>query len=101
LNVWFLGGLVVLVSESFPLPWGLLLACDCVKCLVFKGLAGGQAYFDELLKYIFTYSQLVIGNLSAMFYLARVASNNGTPTITKLRRYDNCTNSGKRTGKLS
>jgi hypothetical protein len=35
------------------------------------------------LKYIFIYSQLVIGNLSAMFYLARVASNHGTPTINK------------------
>jgi hypothetical protein len=45
----------------------LLLACGCGECLVLKGLAGGQAYFDELLKYIFTYSQLVIGNLSAMF----------------------------------
>jgi hypothetical protein len=42
-----------------------------------------QSYFDELLKYIFTYSQIVIGNLPAMFYLALVASNNGTPTINK------------------
>jgi len=56
----------------------LLLACGCGECLVFKGLVGGQAYFDGLLKYIFTYSQLVVGNLSAMFHLACVASNNGT-----------------------
>lgn len=47
-----------------------------------RGLVDGQAYFDELLKYIFTYLQIVIGNLPAMFYLALVASNNGTPTIT-------------------
>jgi hypothetical protein len=42
-----------------------------------------QPYFVELMKYIFTYSQIFIGNVSAMFYLALVASNNGTPTITK------------------
>ena len=44
---------------------------------------GGQAYFDELMKYIFTYLQLVVGNLSAVFQIVSVASNNGTPTITK------------------
>jgi hypothetical protein len=43
------------------------MAWNCVECLVLKGLAGGQAYFDGLLKYIFTYSQLVIGNVPAMF----------------------------------
>jgi hypothetical protein len=37
-----------------------------VKCLDLKGLVDGQAYFDELLKYIFTYSQIVIGNVPAM-----------------------------------
>jgi hypothetical protein len=46
--------------------------------LEIKGLAGGQSYFDELMKYIFTYSQIVIGNLSAMFHLTRVASKQGT-----------------------
>jgi hypothetical protein len=66
-----------------PWPWDLLLACDCVKCLVLKGLAVGQSYFDELLKYIFTYLQNVIGNLPAMIHVPCVASNNGTPTITK------------------
>jgi len=54
------------VLESFPWPWDLLLACDWGKRLNLRGLVGGQAYFDELLKYIFTYSQIVIGNLSAM-----------------------------------
>jgi hypothetical protein len=34
----------------------------------------GQSYFDELMKYIFTYSQNVIGNAPAVFYLASVAS---------------------------
>jgi hypothetical protein len=54
------------------------MAWSCVKCLVLKGLVDGQAYFDELMKYIFTYSQIIIGNLSAMFYLALVASKQGT-----------------------
>jgi hypothetical protein len=44
----------------------LLLACDCGKRLVLKGLVDGQAYFDELLKYIFTYWKNVIGNVPAM-----------------------------------
>jgi len=44
-----------------------------------------QSYFVELLKYIFTYSQNVIGNLYAMVHVPCVASNNGTPTITKPR----------------
>jgi hypothetical protein len=65
-EAWFLGVSLVLVSESLPWPWGLFLACDCWKCLVFKGLMACQAHFDELLKYIFTYSQIIIGNLSAM-----------------------------------
>jgi len=59
------------------------MACDCVECLEFKGLAGGQAYFDGLLKYIFTYLQNVIGNARAMFHLACVASDNGTTNQTK------------------
>jgi hypothetical protein len=81
LAVWFPHGLKVW-------PWieGFFMAWDCGKCLVLKGFAGGQAYFDELLKYIFTYSQLVIGNLSAMIHVPCVASNNGTLTITKLPR---------------
>jgi hypothetical protein len=37
-----------------------------------------QAYFDDLLKYIFTYLQIIIGNVPAMFYLALVASKQGT-----------------------
>jgi hypothetical protein len=52
-----------------------------VECLVLRGLAGCQAYFDELLKYIFTYLQNVIGNLSAMIHVPCVASKQGTPTI--------------------
>jgi len=44
---------------------------------------GWQAYFVELMKYIFTYLQNVIGNSSAMIHAPCVASNNGTPTITK------------------
>jgi len=43
------------------------MACDCVECLVLRGLAGGQAYFVELMKYILTYLQNVIGNVPAMF----------------------------------
>ena len=35
------------------------------------------------MKYIFNYSQIIIGNVPAMFYLALVASKQGTPTITK------------------
>jgi hypothetical protein len=64
---WHPGGLIVSWAESLHWPWDLFMACDCGKCLVLKGLAVGQSYFDELLKYIFTYSQLVIGNLPAMF----------------------------------
>jgi ADP-heptose:LPS heptosyltransferase len=45
----------------------------------------GQANFDELMKYIFTYSQIVIGNSSAMTHVPRVASKQGTPTINKPR----------------
>jgi hypothetical protein len=33
------------------------------------------------MKYIFTYSQIFIGNAPVMFYLASVASKHGTPTI--------------------
>jgi hypothetical protein len=53
------------------------MVCDCGKCLEIRGLAVGQSYSIELMKYIFTYSQIIIGNLSAMFYLARVAGNGG------------------------
>jgi hypothetical protein len=35
--------------------------------LEIRGLAGGQAYFDELLKYIFKLLAFFAGNLSAMF----------------------------------
>jgi hypothetical protein len=38
----------------------------------------GQAYFDELLKYIFTYLQNVIGNVPAMIHVPCVASKQGT-----------------------
>ncbi len=38
------------------------------------------------MKYIFTYSQIIIGNLPAMIHVPCVASNNGTPTITKQPR---------------
>jgi hypothetical protein len=48
--------------------------------------------FDEK---SFTYSQLIIGNLPAMFYLALVASNNGTP-ITNQTKYNDETNKHKR-----
>jgi hypothetical protein len=77
LAVWLSHGLEVSLW-----PWDFFLACDCVKCLVLKGLVDGQAYFDESMKYIFTYLQNVIGNLPAMSYLALVASKQGTPTIT-------------------
>jgi hypothetical protein len=62
------------------------LACDCVKCFDLRGFAGGQAYSVELLKYIFIYSQLIIGNVAAMIHVPCVASKQGTPTITKLPR---------------
>jgi hypothetical protein len=54
-----------------------------VECLVFKGFIACQSYFNELLKYIFTYLQNVIGNSSAMIHVPCVASKQGTPTITK------------------
>jgi hypothetical protein len=41
-----------------------------------------QSHFDELLKYIFKLLAFFIGNVPAMFYLALVASKQGTPTIT-------------------
>jgi hypothetical protein len=63
---WFLGVSLVLVSESWRWPWYFRLACDCGKCLVFKGLASGQAYFDELLKYILRLLAFFIGNVPAM-----------------------------------
>jgi hypothetical protein len=62
------------------------MAWSCVKCFDLRGLAVGQAYFDELLKYIFTYLQNVIGNSSAMIHVPCVASKQGTPTITKQQR---------------
>jgi hypothetical protein len=70
------------VSESFPWPWDLFMAWGCVECLDFKGLMACQSYLVGFLKYIFTYSQIFIGNLPAMFYLAFVASKQGTPTTT-------------------
>ena len=54
-----------------------------MKCLDLKGLVDGQAYFDELLKYIFTYLQNVIGNWCGMIHVPCVASKQGTPTINK------------------
>jgi hypothetical protein len=42
------------------------MACDCGKSLEIRGLAGGQSYFVELLKYISTYSQIVIGNIPSV-----------------------------------
>jgi hypothetical protein len=41
-----------------------------VKCLVFKGLAGGQAYFNELLKYIFKLLAFFIGNRVGVAHVA-------------------------------
>jgi hypothetical protein len=38
----------------------------------------GQAYFVELMKYIFTCLQNVIGNLSAMIHVPCVAGKQGT-----------------------
>jgi hypothetical protein len=45
-----------------------------------------QSYFNDLLKYIFTYLRNVIGNLGGMVHVPSVARNNGTPTINKLPR---------------
>jgi hypothetical protein len=56
-----------------------------VECLDLKGLAVGQAYFDELLKYIFKLLAFFIGNVPAMIHVPCVASNNGTPNQTKPR----------------
>jgi hypothetical protein len=67
LEAWSLGVSLVLVLESFPWPWDFFIACDCGKRLGIRGLADGQAYFDGLMKYIFTYSQIIIGNVPAMF----------------------------------
>jgi hypothetical protein len=63
-----------------------------VECLVFKGLAGGQAYSIELLKYIFKLLAFFIGNSSAMIHVPCVASKQGTPTITKPTTQDEKTN---------
>jgi hypothetical protein len=43
------------------------MAWDCGKCFDLRGLAGGQAYFDELIKYIFRLLAFFIGNVPAMF----------------------------------
>ena len=51
--------------------------------LEFKGF-GGLASIK--LKFIFELLAFFIGNVPAMFYLALVASNNGTPTTNKLPR---------------
>jgi hypothetical protein len=32
----------------------------------FKGFGGWSSLFDELLKYIFTYSQIIIGNIPSV-----------------------------------
>jgi hypothetical protein len=66
LDVWLLGVSLVSWAESFPWPWDLLLACDCVKCLVFKGLMACQSYSVELLKYIFKLLAFFVGNVPAM-----------------------------------
>jgi len=42
------------------------MAWDCVKCLDLKGLVSWQAYFVELMKYIFAYSQIIIGNIPSV-----------------------------------
>ncbi len=44
----------------------------------FKGFGKLSTLFD---KKSFNYSEIIIGNFSAMFYLALVASKQGTPTI--------------------
>ena len=38
-------------------PWreSFFLACDCVKCLVFKGLASGQAYLMKKVSKLFPF----------------------------------------------
>jgi hypothetical protein len=43
------------VLESFPWPWDLFMACDCVKRLVFKGLAVGQAYLMKKVSKLFSF----------------------------------------------
>jgi hypothetical protein len=47
-----------------------------------------QSYFDELLKYILRLLANFAGNLSATFYLALVASKQGTPNNNQ-RQNDN------------
>ena len=42
------------------------MALDWGKRFVLKGLAGGQVYFDELLKYIFTCLRIIIGNVPSV-----------------------------------
>jgi hypothetical protein len=59
------------------------------ETLEFKGFGKLSTLFD---KFIFELLAFFVGNIPAMFYLALVASNNGTPTITKPNqtpRYDN------------
>jgi hypothetical protein len=44
----------------------LFLAYDCGKRLDLRGLAVGQAYFDELMKYILRLLAFFIGNVPAV-----------------------------------
>ena len=70
LDAWMFGSLAFRLAHGLKVwPWdeSLFMAYDWGKRLNLSGLAVGQAYFDELLKYIFTYSQIFIGNVSAMF----------------------------------
>jgi hypothetical protein len=66
-EAWHLGGLIVSWAESFPWPQDFCLACDWGKRLEIRCFAACQSYFDVLLKYIFTYSRNIVGNLPAMF----------------------------------
>jgi hypothetical protein len=67
---WMLGSLAVWLFHGLKVslwPWDLFFACDCGKLLNLRGLAGGQAYFDELLKYISKLLLFFAGNPYAMF----------------------------------
>ena len=70
-EAWFLGGLVVPWAESFPWPQDFFPACDCVKCLVLKGLIACQHYS---MKKVLSYWKIMLAIFSRCAIVSPVAS---------------------------
>jgi hypothetical protein len=83
LDVWFLGGLLFPWAESLALAVRFSHGLDLRETLGNKGFGELSTLFD---KFIFELLAFFIGNLPAMIHVPCVASNNGTPTITKQPR---------------